>query len=66
MRGNQHFVYDFRNFHLIHVATNFCLDCDIENKIIFMSQCDTQRQTQQWKFSSYNQTLILKEMKNFL
>jgi len=66
MRGNQHFVYDIHHFHLIHVATSFCLDCDLENKILFMSQCNYQRPTQQWKFASYNQTLILKEMKDFL
>jgi len=65
MRGNQHFVYDINHFHILHVATQLCLDCDLDSKIIFMKQCDKQSKTQQWKFSLYNDTLILKDMKKF-
>lgn len=63
IRGNQHFVYDIDHFHLLHIASQLCLDCDVENKILLMEQCDVHSQTQQWKFSSYNKTLILREMK---
>lgn len=65
MRGNQHFVYNPKNFHIIHVATQLCLDCDLESKMIFMEQCSTTSQTQQWTFSSYNETLILKDLQKF-
>ncbi|CAF1516626.1 unnamed protein product [Adineta steineri] len=65
MRGNQHFVYDVSNFHILHVATHLCLGCDVDSKMIFMEECDAERKTQKWKFASYNQTLILKEMNKF-
>ncbi len=65
MRGNQHFVYDINNFHILHIATHSCLDCDLASKIIFMEQCDGKSKTQQWKFSSYNSTSIFKDMKQY-
>jgi polypeptide N-acetylgalactosaminyltransferase len=65
MRGNQHFVYDPKTHHILHVSTRLCLDCDTESKIIFMEQCDTSSKTQQWSFRSYNETLILKDLKQF-
>ena len=65
MRGNQHFVYDINHFHILHVATHLCLDCDFDSKMIFMEQCNIQSKTQQWKFSSYNDSLIFKDMKQF-
>ncbi|CAF0842204.1 unnamed protein product [Adineta ricciae] len=65
MRGNQHFVYNPNNFHILHVATNFCLDCDVDSKMIFMDECEVEKKTQQWKFSSYNDTLILKDLQKF-
>ena len=65
MRGNQHFIYDVRTNHIVHVATRLCLDCDIESKSIFMEQCNKTRDTQRWSFMSYNETLIQKDMKEF-
>ncbi|UJR20991.1 hypothetical protein I4U23_024093 [Adineta vaga] len=65
MRGNQHFVYNPTNFHILHVSTNLCLDCDIESKMIFMEECEFEKKTQEWKFSSFNDTLILKDLKKF-
>jgi hypothetical protein len=65
MRGNQHFVYDPQTYHILHVATSLCMDCDLESKIIFMEQCDKTSKTQQWSFFSYNETLILKDLKQF-
>ncbi|CAF1472211.1 unnamed protein product [Rotaria sordida] len=41
MRGNQHFVYDINNYHILHVATRLCLDCDLESRQVFMEQCNT-------------------------
>ena len=66
MRGNQHFVYDPQTYHIIHVSKRLCLDCDSESKIVFMEKCDKTRKTQQWSFLSYNETLILKDLKQFL
>lgn len=65
MRGNQHFVYDPQTFHIIHVATHLCLDCDLESKIIFMEECNKSSKTQLWSFLSFNETLILKDLKQF-
>lgn len=65
MRGNQHFVYDTNTYHIIHVPTRLCLDCDLENRMIFMEECTTHSKTQRWSFYSYNRTLILKDMKEF-
>lgn len=65
MRGNQHFVYDPKTFHILHVATRLCLDCDLESKQIFMEECSTRTKTQQWSFFAYNETLILKDLKQF-
>ena len=65
MRGNQHFVYDTNTFHILHVSTRLCLDCDLESKTIFMEECNRTSKTQQWTFFSYNETLILKDMKKF-
>ncbi len=61
--GNQQFVYDLNHFHILHIASQLCLDCDLDSKLIFMEECDIQSPSQKWKFSSYNDTLILKEMK---
>lgn len=65
MRGNQHFVYDFKTFHIIHVATRLCLDCDLESKTIFMEQCNKTSDTQRWSFMNYNETLIGKDMREY-
>ncbi|CAF2929979.1 unnamed protein product [Rotaria sp. Silwood2] len=65
MRGNQHFAYNINTYQILHVSTLLCLDCDLESKQIFMEQCNTKSITQRWTFSSYNATLILKEMKQF-
>jgi hypothetical protein len=65
MRGNQHFVYDINTNHIVHVSTRLCLDCDLESKMIFMEQCNKSSKTQQWAFFSFNETLILKDMKQF-
>jgi hypothetical protein len=65
MQGNQQFVYDLKHYHILHVASQLCLDCDLNSKLIYMEQCDIQSLNQKWKFSSYNDTLILKEMKQF-
>ena len=65
MQGNQQFVYDLKHYHILHVASQLCLDCDFDSKLIFMDQCDIQKPNQKWKFSSYNDTLILNKMKQF-
>ena len=65
MRGNQHFVYDPTTYHILHVSTRLCLDCDIESKSIFMEKCDQTSRTQRWAFLSYNETHILKDLKQF-
>ena len=65
MRGNQHFIYDFKSFHIIHVSTRLCLDCDLESKKVFMERCNRTSKTQQWTFLSYNETLILKDMRQY-
>ena len=65
MHGNQHFVYNILNFHILHVATHLCLDCDLDSKMVFMEECKIGSKTQKWKFSSYNDTLILKDMEKF-
>ena len=64
-RGTQHFVYDIHHFYLLHVASQLCLDCNLDSNMIFMAACDRQSPTQQWKFSSFNETRILEEMKEF-
>ncbi|CAF3391363.1 unnamed protein product [Rotaria socialis] len=66
MRGNQHFAYDINNHHIIHVSTHLCLNCDLDSRLIFMEKCDGKSKTQRWSFYSYNETLILKDMKQFL
>ena len=65
MRGNQHFIYDFKSFHIVHVSTHLCLDCDLESKKVFMERCNRTSKTQQWIFLSYNETLILKDMQQY-
>jgi hypothetical protein len=65
MRGNQHFAYDINNYHIVHVSTRLCLDCDLESRMLFMEQCSEKSKTQRWSFYSYNETLILKDMKQF-
>ncbi|CAF0999883.1 unnamed protein product [Adineta ricciae] len=65
MRGNQHFIYDFKSFHIIHVSTHLCLDCELESKKVFMERCNRTSKTQQWIFLSYNETLILKDMRQY-
>ena len=65
MRGNQHFIYDITTYHLLHVSTRLCLDCELESKMIYMEQCNRTRETQQWSFFSYNETLILRDMKQY-
>lgn len=65
MHGNQHFIYDINSNHILHVVTNLCLDCDLNSKLIYMTKCNSESKTQQWKFSSYNRKLILKHMKEF-
>ena len=65
LRGNQHFVYDPLTNHILHVATRLCLDCDLQNKQVFMEECSIRSKTQQWSFFSYNETLILKDLRQF-
>ncbi|CAF1475767.1 unnamed protein product [Adineta steineri] len=65
MRGNQHFIYDINSYHIRHVSTHLCLDCDLESKMIFMEKCNQTSKTQQWSFFSYNETLIIKDMKQY-
>lgn len=63
--GNQHFVYNPINRHILHVTTNLCLDCDVDSKMVFVDDCEVAKKTQEWKFSSYNETMILKDMRKF-
>lgn len=65
MRGNQHFIYDINTYHIVHVSTNLCLDGDLETRMVFMEECNRKSKTQQWSFLSYDDTLILKDMKQY-
>jgi hypothetical protein len=65
MRGNQHFVYDTNNYHIIHVGTRLCVDCDLESRMVFMEPCNKESKTQRWSFFSYNETAIIRDMKQY-
>ncbi|GAV06528.1 hypothetical protein RvY_16497-2 [Ramazzottius varieornatus] len=60
LKGNQlwHYVPDKKQ--LFHPISGNCMDCDPERREIFMSKCDTTKDSQQWLFEKYNSTLLAK------
>ncbi|GFU97439.1 polypeptide N-acetylgalactosaminyltransferase-like 6 [Trichonephila clavipes] len=58
MQGNQLWKYDMENHHLVHLLTGTCLDCDLQQKQIFMNPCDPNKKTQVWRFETVNVTAI--------
>jgi len=57
MRGNQWFKFNVDTKQLYHPVSAQCLDCDGGSKEIFMSRCDINSRTQQWRFEKVNTTL---------
>ncbi|XP_052076349.1 putative polypeptide N-acetylgalactosaminyltransferase 10 [Mytilus californianus] len=49
MKGNQRFKYNIDTKQIFHTISNQCLDCDPNNKEIFMNPCDQSSDTQKWK-----------------
>lgn len=64
-RGNQEFRYNIDTNQLHHPVSNLCVDCNIETKELFMTQCDAKSQTQKWKFQNVDTDLIKKDFKAF-
>jgi len=61
MKGNQHFKFNLDTNQLFHPISGQCLDCDTAQREIFMNPCDANLLTQQWTFSSKNETAIRQE-----
>lgn len=58
MQGNQEWKYNLETLQLRHPISGNCLDCDVERQEIFMSHCDGESKTQQWKFEKVNATAV--------
>lgn len=57
-QGNQLWRYAWEKKLLIAGHNNRCLDCDPEQKEIFVSDCEENKKTQQWEFEFINKTLL--------
>jgi polypeptide N-acetylgalactosaminyltransferase len=63
MHGNQEFFFNIDTLSIYHPISNQCLDSSVERKELFMNPCSKNKQTQQWKFEHFNETMIRKDFK---
>lgn len=58
MQGNQKWLYNAKKQSLFHPISGHCLDGDATSKELFMNVCNTQSETQKWKFTKVNVDLL--------
>ena len=61
MKGNQRFKYNIDTKQIYHPISNQCLDCDSNNKELFMNPCDQSSDTQKWKIEHIEEEKVRHE-----
>ncbi|XP_025832598.1 N-acetylgalactosaminyltransferase 6 [Agrilus planipennis] len=59
MKGNQYWKYDVENQWFVHGSNPRCLDCDLGNKRLYVTECDEGSKTQKWRFENVNLNSIM-------
>lgn len=59
-QGNQYFRYDLDSLHIHHgtYSNNQCVEADIGTQTVYVTKCDSQKDSQKWKWGFVNETNI--------
>ncbi|XP_041358145.1 putative polypeptide N-acetylgalactosaminyltransferase 10 [Gigantopelta aegis] len=61
MQGNQRFKYKVATSQIYHPVSGQCLDSDGGSHELFMTPCDETADTQKWKWSNMNTTIVIQD-----